>query len=75
MPFAFPSESVFAFAGIRGILTHGNHMLSVAHKGAIIDETLPAYAEVFAVLADAIASGDPARRLEGRPMQAVIRQS
>jgi glutamate-1-semialdehyde 2,1-aminomutase/spore coat polysaccharide biosynthesis protein SpsF len=59
----------------RGILTHGNHMLSVAHEGALIDETLAAYAEVLAVLADAIASGGPARRLEGRPMQAVIRQS
>jgi glutamate-1-semialdehyde aminotransferase len=59
----------------RRILTHGNHMLSVAHNNEIIGRTLATYAQVFPILADAIRSGNPARWLEGPPMQAVIRQT
>jgi len=57
----------------RGILTHGNHMLSLAHTDAIVDDALRTYREVFAVLADAIDGGDVAARLEGEPLQTVIR--
>ncbi len=57
----------------RGLLTHGNHMLSLSHDDAIIDEAIAIYEEVFTVLADAIRANDVAGRLEGPPMQAVIR--
>jgi glutamate-1-semialdehyde-2,1-aminomutase len=57
----------------RGVLTHGNHMLSLSHTDAIVDATMAAYAEVFAVLAQAVHEGKVAERLEGPPMQPVIR--
>lgn len=59
----------------RGILTHGNHMLSVAHDDAVVDATLAVYAEIFPILREAIDSGAPERWLEGPPMRAVIRQT
>ena len=58
----------------RGILTHGNHMLSLAHEDQVIDDTLAAYAEIFPLLADALRAGDVAARLEGAPIQAILRQ-
>ncbi len=58
----------------RGILTHGNHMLSLAHTPEVIDATLAAYREIFPILADAIAHGDVAQRLEGPPIQPILRQ-
>lgn len=58
----------------RGILTHGNHMLSLSHTEEVIEATLAIYAEVFAVLAGAVATGQVEQRLEGPPMQVVIRQ-
>lgn len=57
----------------RGLLTHGNHMLSLSHTEAIIDETLAIYAQVFDVLAEAVQADRIAERLEGPPMQPVIR--
>lgn len=57
----------------RGILTHGNHMLSLSHTDAIIEGTLTIYAEVFDVLAEAIQEDNVAAKLEGTPMQPVIR--
>lgn len=57
----------------RGLLTHGNHMLSLSHTDAVIDETLAIYAEVFGVLAEAVQADKVAERLEGPPMQPVIR--
>lgn len=57
----------------RGILTHGNHMLSLSHTDAVIDETLATYAEVLTVLAEAVHEDKVAERLEGTPMQPVIR--
>lgn len=57
----------------RGILTHGNHMLSLSHTDAVLDDTLAIYEEVFAVLARAIHEDRVAERLEGTPMQPVIR--
>ena len=58
----------------RGILTHGNHMLCLAHSDGVVDDTLAAYEEIFACLADAVAAGEVESRLEGPPMQVVIRQ-
>jgi glutamate-1-semialdehyde-2,1-aminomutase len=59
----------------RGVLTHGNHMLSFSHHSAVIRETLAVYREVFSVMAEAVAEGSPSRFLRGRPMQAVMRQA
>ena len=58
----------------RGILTHGNHMLSLSHDDAVVDETLAAYGEVFTLLAAAVRNGEVERRLEGPQIQAVFRQ-
>ena len=57
----------------RGLLTHGNHMLSLSHTDAIINETLGIYGEVLTVLAEAVQADKVAERLEGPPMQSVIR--
>ena len=57
----------------RGILTHGNHMLSVAHDESVIGEVLAAYSEIIPLLAEAIRHGDVERRLEGPPVRLVIR--
>jgi glutamate-1-semialdehyde-2,1-aminomutase len=57
----------------RGLLTHGNHMLSYSHDERVIEETLAAYQVVFAILAQAISKNDVAQRLEGPPMSAVFR--
>jgi glutamate-1-semialdehyde aminotransferase len=51
----------------RGILTHGNHMLCLAHTESVIEDALRVYREVFGVIADGSA------RLEGPPLQTVIR--
>jgi len=59
----------------RGILTHGNHMLSLSHDEAIVDNTMAAYEPAFTVLAAAIRDGQVERRLEGPPVQAVFRQA
>jgi len=60
-------------AAKRGLLTHGNHMLSVAHDENVIDATLAAYAEIMPIMADALRGGDVERRLEGEPMQTILR--
>lgn len=57
----------------RGILTHGNHMLSVAHDDTVISNTLEVYREVFPLVAEAVASGHPQDWLEGPPTQPAIR--
>jgi glutamate-1-semialdehyde-2,1-aminomutase len=57
----------------RGLLTHGNHMLSHSHDQSLIEATLAAYQTVFAILAEAIGRKDVAQRLEGPPMQGVFR--
>lgn len=57
----------------RGLLTHGNHMLSFSHDDRLIDETLNIYESVFTVLAGAIQNDDAAQRLEGPPMETIIR--
>jgi glutamate-1-semialdehyde aminotransferase len=60
-------------AAKRGVLTHGNHMLSVAHDDGVIDATLAAYAEIMPILGDALQKCDVERRLEGEPMQTILR--
>lgn len=57
----------------RGLLTHGNHMLSLSHTDAVVDETLAIYAEALTVLAKAVHEDKVSERLEGTPMQPVIR--
>ena len=57
----------------RGLLTHGNHMLSYSHDERLIEATLAVYQAVFAILAQAIRQKDVAQRLEGPPMQGVFR--
>jgi glutamate-1-semialdehyde-2,1-aminomutase len=59
----------------RGVLTHGNHMLSLSHDETIVDETLHAYEPAFTVLADALRNREVEGRLEGPPVQAVFRQA
>jgi glutamate-1-semialdehyde-2,1-aminomutase len=58
----------------RGILTHGNHMLSLAHTNQIVSDTLQVYSEVFPILAHALKSGDVAERLAGAPVRPALRQ-
>jgi glutamate-1-semialdehyde aminotransferase len=57
----------------RGLLTHGNHMLSHSHDEGLIEETLAVYQAVFPILAEAIANKDVAQRLEGPPIVGVFR--
>ena len=57
----------------RGLLTHGNHMLSLSHDDRVIDETLAIYDEVFTVVVEAVKAGRVEECLEGPPMQQVIR--
>jgi glutamate-1-semialdehyde-2,1-aminomutase len=57
----------------RGLLTHGNHMICLAHSDEIIDRTLGIYREVFAVVAQAVSRGDAGQRLKGPPVQVVVR--
>ena len=58
----------------RGLLTHGNHMLTFSHDDAVIEETLRIYSEVFEILADAIRDGQVEQRLEGTPVQSIFRE-
>lgn len=59
----------------RGILTLGIHMLSLAHTEADIEWTLEQYAEIFAVIAEAVRQGDIAARLKGPPVRPIFRQA
>ena len=58
----------------RGLLTHGNHMLTFSHDEAVIQETLRIYTEVFEILADATRNGNVEQRLEGTPLQSILRE-
>ncbi|MCS6817737.1 MAG: aminotransferase class III-fold pyridoxal phosphate-dependent enzyme [Blastocatellia bacterium] len=60
---------------VRGILAFGYHMLSLAHSEADIEWTLEQYAEIFAVIADAVRQGDVAARLKGPPIRPILRQA
>jgi glutamate-1-semialdehyde 2,1-aminomutase/spore coat polysaccharide biosynthesis protein SpsF len=58
----------------RGLLTHGSHMITLAHDDSIVDETLHIYRGVFGVLADAIRNDQIEQRLEGPVLEPVLRQ-
>jgi hypothetical protein len=71
-----PLRSLFQQEALkRGLLTHGNHMLSFSHDEATIELTLRVYGEIFAILADALERNTVEQSLEGEPLQPVIRQS
>ncbi|MEW5979956.1 MAG: aminotransferase class III-fold pyridoxal phosphate-dependent enzyme [Acidobacteriota bacterium] len=59
----------------RSILTHGNHVLSLAHDDGIIEETLQAYGQLLELVADTLRRGDLESCLEGPPIEPVLRQA
>jgi len=59
----------------RGVLFSGGHNVCYSHSNADIDHTLRAYRAAMEIMAEAIRSGDPLQRLEGKPVQAVFRQA
>ena len=58
----------------RGILWSGFHNMSFSHTDADIAYTLMAYREVLGLLKEAVAQGDVAARLRGKPVEAVFRK-
>jgi glutamate-1-semialdehyde aminotransferase len=56
----------------RGILYNGSHFVSYAHTEADVDETLAAYDEAFAIMAQALPD-DVDRFLEAEPLGQVFR--
>jgi len=59
----------------RGVLFSGSHNLSLAHDEAVIDKTLGLYDEVLGLLAEVLAAGRVADRLEGRVLTPVFRKA
>jgi len=57
----------------RGVLILVTHNMSAAHDEAAVTHTLEAYAGAFKTLAGWLAEPDPARFLEGPPVQLVFR--
>ena len=58
----------------RGILWSGFHNMSFSHTDADVEYTLKAYREVLRLLKEAVAAGDVAKRLKGKPVEAVFRK-
>ena len=58
----------------RGILWSGFHNMMFSHTDADVEYTLKAYREVLGLLKDAVAAGDVAARLKGKPVEAVFRK-
>jgi glutamate-1-semialdehyde aminotransferase len=58
----------------RGILWSGFHNMSFSHSNADVEYTLAAYREVLGLLKEAVAAGDVASRLKGKPVEAVFRK-
>jgi len=58
----------------RGVLFTGGQFICAAHTDAQIDETLAAFAEACAILAEALAADSVAARLEGDPVQPIFRK-
>lgn len=68
-------KSLFQQEGCaRGVLAAGWHAPSYAHTEADVAETLKAYDEVLAILADGLAGGDLPHRLRGRMVEPVFRK-
>jgi glutamate-1-semialdehyde 2,1-aminomutase/spore coat polysaccharide biosynthesis protein SpsF len=59
----------------EGLLTQGNHMLSVAHDDQVVDITLASYARVFDKVAEVVRCGNVAARLEGPPVRPIMRRA
>lgn len=57
----------------RGVLQLVTHNLSAAHDEAAVNQTLEAYAAVFKTLAEWLGDADPARHLDGAPIEPVFR--
>src|ERR1700744_1091712 len=58
----------------RGILWSGFHNMSYSHTDEDVTYTLEAYWEVLGSLKEAVAAGDVAARLKGKPVEAVFRK-
>jgi glutamate-1-semialdehyde 2,1-aminomutase len=58
----------------RGILWGGFHNMSFSHTDEDVAYTLKAYREVLGLLKQAVAAGDVAARLKGKPVEAVFRK-
>jgi glutamate-1-semialdehyde aminotransferase len=58
----------------RGILWAGFHNMSYSHTDEDVTYTLKAYREVLGLLKEAVAAGDVAARLKGKPVEAVFRK-
>jgi glutamate-1-semialdehyde aminotransferase len=58
----------------RGILWSGFHNLSFSHTDSDVEYTLKAYREVLGLLKEAVTAGDVAKRLKGKPVEAVFRK-
>lgn len=59
----------------RGILWGGFHNLSYSHSDEDVDYLLDAYEVAFAELAEAVAEGNIASRLRGKPVQPIFRRT
>ncbi|HVU98580.1 MAG TPA: aminotransferase class III-fold pyridoxal phosphate-dependent enzyme [Puia sp.] len=58
----------------RGILWSGFHNMMYSHSDADVEYTLKAYREVLGLLKEAVEAGDVAKRLKGKPVEAVFRK-
>jgi len=58
----------------RGILWSGFHNMMYSHTDADVEYTLKAYREVLGLLKEAVAAGEVAKRLKGKPVEAVFRK-
>jgi len=58
----------------RGVLLSAGQNLALAHGETEVDQTLRVYRAALEVLARAVASGEPARWLEGTPVEPVFRR-
>lgn len=56
----------------RGILILATHNMTAAHDDLTTEQTLTAYAGIFKTLSGWLSDPDPARFLEGRPVQPVF---
>ncbi len=59
----------------EGLLTQGNHMLSVAHDDEVVGATIAGYARVFERVAQGVRKGDLAARMEGPPVWPIMRRA
>lgn len=58
----------------RGVLTSGTHLVNGGHTAEDVAETLRVYDASLDVLSEAVEAGDVASRLEGKPVDATLRE-